>query len=139
MSQENVDKTADFIAAYNRRDFDAAIEHFDPKVDWVLPAHQDFDSCRGPQQIIRFWEGLDETFDELRLDPQEFVDAGDRVAVRLRYFGRGKGSGVEIETEMYHQVTTFRDGLIVRFDYVTSWQEALDLAGVHGEYSSLPG
>jgi ketosteroid isomerase-like protein len=139
MSQENVDKTADFIAAYNRRDFDTAIENFDPKVDWVLPAHQDFDSCRGPQQIIRFWEGIDETFDELRLDPQEFVDSGDRVAVRLRYFGRGKGSGVEIETEMYHQVTTFRDGLIVRFDYVTSWQEALDLAGVHGEYSSLPG
>jgi ketosteroid isomerase-like protein len=138
MSQENVDKTADFIAAYNRRDFDAAIENFDPGVDWVLPARQDFDACRGPKQIIRFWQGIDETFDELRLDPQEFVDAGDRVAVRLRYFGRGKGSGVEIETEMYHQVTTFRDGLIVRFDYVTSWQEALDLAGVHGEYSSLP-
>jgi ketosteroid isomerase-like protein len=138
MSQENVDMTRDFIAAYNRRDFDAAVENFDPKVDWVLPAHQDFDSCRGPAQIIRFWEGLDETFDELRLDPQEFVDAGERVAVRLRYFGRGKGSGVEIETEMYHQVTTFEDGVIVRFDYVTSWQEALDLAGVHGEYSSLP-
>jgi ketosteroid isomerase-like protein len=138
MSQENVDKTADFIAAYNRRDFDAATEHFDPKVDWVLPAHQDFDSCRGPAQIIRFWEGLDETFDELRLDPQEYVDAGERVAVRLRYYGRGRGSGAEIETEMYHQVTTFRDGLMVRFDYVTSWQEALDLAGVHGEHSSLP-
>jgi ketosteroid isomerase-like protein len=138
MSQENVDMTRDFIAAYNRRDFDTAVENFDPKVDWVLPAHQDFDSCRGPAQIIRFWEGLDETFDELRLDPQEFVDAGEKVAVRLRYFGRGKGSGAEIETEMYHQVTTFDDGVIVRFDYVTSWQEALDLAGVHGEYSSLP-
>jgi ketosteroid isomerase-like protein len=138
MSEENVDKTREFIEAYNRRDFDAAIENFDPKVDWVLPAHQDFDSCRGPAQIIRFWEGLDETFDELRLDPQEFVDAGDKVAVRLRFFGRGKGSGIEIDTEMYHQVTTFSDGLIVRFDYVTSWEEALDLAGVHGEYSSLP-
>jgi SnoaL-like domain len=61
MSEENVDKTRDFIEAYNRRDFDAAIENFDPKVDWVLPPHQDFDSCRGPKQIIRFWEGLDET------------------------------------------------------------------------------
>jgi ketosteroid isomerase-like protein len=138
MSEENVDKTRDFIEAYNRRDFDAAVENFDPKVDWVLPPHQDFDSCRGPKQIIRFWEGLDETFDELRLEPQEFVDAGEKVAVRLRFFGRGRGSGAEIETEMYHQVTTFSDGLIVRFDYVTSWQEALDLVGVHGEYSSLP-
>jgi hypothetical protein len=68
--------------------------------------------------------------DELRLDAQEFVDAGDRVAVRLRYFGRGKSSGVEVDTEMYHQVTTFRDGTIVRMEYVTSWPEALEAAGI---------
>jgi ketosteroid isomerase-like protein len=130
MSQENVDKTRAYIEAYNRRDFQTAIRDFDPQVEWVLPAHQSFDSCVGPQQVILFWEGLDETMDELRLDPQEYVDAGDRVAVRLRYFGRGKGSGAEIETEMYHQVTTFNDGTMVRIEYVTSWPEALELAGI---------
>jgi ketosteroid isomerase-like protein len=133
MSQENVDKTRAYIEAYNRRDFQTAIRDFDPQVEWVLPAHQSFDSCVGPQQIILFWEGLDETMDELRLDPQEYVDAGDRVAVRLRYFGRGKGSGAEIETEMYHQVTTFRDGTMVRIEYVTSWPEALEAAGIEGD------
>jgi ketosteroid isomerase-like protein len=130
MSQENVDKSHDFIDAYNRRDFDAAVQFFDPEIEWVLPAMQGFDSCRGPDEIRRFWEGLDDTFDELRLDPQEAVDAGDQVAVRLRYYGRGKGSGAEIETEMYHQVATFRDGRIVRMEYVTSWAEALEVAGV---------
>ena len=130
MSQENVDKTRDFIDAYNRRDFDAAVEFFDPQVQWVLPAHQRSDSAVGPEEIRRFWYGLDETMEELRLDPQEFVDAGDRVAVRLRYFGRGKGSGVELEAEMYHQVTTFRDGTMIRIEYVTSWPEALEAAGI---------
>jgi ketosteroid isomerase-like protein len=130
MSRENVEKTEAFIAAYNRRDFDAALEFFDPEVEWVLPSQQGSDSCRGPDEVRRFWEGLDETFEELRLDPQEFIDAGDRVAVRLRYYGIGKASGVEIEEEMYHQVTTFRDGRIVRFDYVTSWPEALEAAGL---------
>jgi ketosteroid isomerase-like protein len=130
LSQQNVDKTTDFIAAYNRRDFDAAVEFFDPEIEWVLPALQRFDSCRGPAEFRRFWEGLDETFEELRLDPQEAVDAGDRVAVRLRYFGRGKGSGAEIETEMYHQVATFRDGTMVRIEYFTSWPEALEAAGL---------
>lgn len=129
MSQQNVDKTEAFIAAYNRRDFDAAVEFFDPEIEWVLPALQESDCCQGPDEIIRFWEGLDETFDELRLDPQETVDAGDRVAVRLRYYGRGKGSGAELDTEMYHQVTTFRDGVIVRFEYFTSWPAALEAAG----------
>lgn len=103
MSQENVDKTEAFIAAYNRRDFDAAVEFFDPEVDWVLPALQESDCCHGPDE---------------------------RVAVRLRYYGRGKGSGAELDTEMYHQVTTFRDGVIVRFEYFTSWPAALDAAGV---------
>ena len=84
MSQENVDKARDFIAAYNRRDFDAAVGSFDPEIEWVLPPRQSSDSCRGPDEVKRFWEGLDETFEELRLEPQEFVDAGDRVATRLR-------------------------------------------------------
>jgi len=130
VSKENVVKTSDFIADYNRRDFEAAVRFFDPEIEWVLPALQRSDSCHGPEEIIRFWEGLDETFDELRLDPQEFVDAGDRVAVRLRYYGRGKGSGAELETEMYHQVTTFRDGTMVRIEYFTSWPLALEAAGI---------
>jgi ketosteroid isomerase-like protein len=129
MSQENVDKTEAFIAAYNKRDFDAAVEHFHPEIDWVLPAMQGFDSCRGPEEVIRFFEGIDDTFDELRLLPQEWVDAGDRVAVRLRHHGRGKGSGLELDTELYHQVTTFRDGSMVRMEYFTSWEEALAAAG----------
>jgi ketosteroid isomerase-like protein len=130
MSQENVDKTEAFIAAYNRRDFDAAVQDFHPQVEWVLPEHQRSDSCCGPEEVIRFWEGLDELYEELRLDPQESVDAGERVAMRLRFFGRGRGSGVELDTEMYHQVTTFRDGLMVRVEYVPSWEEALEAAGL---------
>ena len=47
MSQQNVDKARAFIAAYNRRDFDAAVESFDPEIEWVLPARQWSDSCRG--------------------------------------------------------------------------------------------
>jgi ketosteroid isomerase-like protein len=130
MSQENVDKTEAFIDAYNRRDFDAAVEFFDPEIEWVLPPLQRSDSCRGPDEIKRFWQGLDETFEELRLDPQESVDAGDRVATRLRYYGRGRGSGAELETEMYHQVATFQDGAMVRIEYFTSWAEAREAAGL---------
>jgi ketosteroid isomerase-like protein len=104
MSQENVDKARDFIAAYNRRDFDAAVESFDSGIEWVLPARQSSDSCRGPDEVKRFWEGLDETFEELRLQPQEFIDAGDHVATRLRHHGRGKLSGAEINEEMYDAV-----------------------------------
>jgi ketosteroid isomerase-like protein len=130
MSQENVDKAREFIAAYNRRDFNAAIKDFDPEIEWVMPARQRSDSGRGPDAAIRFFEDIDEAMEELRLKPQEFIDAGDRVATRLRHYGRGKGSGVEIDEELYHQVATFRDGRIVRLEYFGDWNAALEAAGL---------
>jgi ketosteroid isomerase-like protein len=136
MSEENVDKARAFIEAYNRRDFDAAVESFDSAIEWILPERQSSDSCQGPGAIKRFWEGLDETFEELWLEPQEFVDAGDRVATRLRHHGRGKLSGAEIDEELYHQVASFRDGWIVRLEYFGEWSEALEAAGVGNEDSS---
>src|ERR671910_429644 len=98
----------------------------DPEIEWVMPARQRSDSGRGPDAAIRFFEEIDETMEELRLEPQEFIDAGDRVATRLRHHGRGKGSGVELDEELYHQVATFRDGKIVRMEYFAEWAEALE-------------
>jgi ketosteroid isomerase-like protein len=129
MSDENVHKAREFVDAYNRRDFDAATRWFHPQVDWVLPARQSSESCCGPDEVIGFWNSIDETMDELQLMPQEWVDAGDRVATRLRHHGRGKESGLEIDTELYHQVVTFADGWMVRIEYFGDWDEALKAAG----------
>ena len=95
----------------------------------MLPARQSADSAHGPEEIRRFWEALDETFDELWLDPQEFVDCGDQVATRLLYHARGKGSGAKIDGELYHQVITFRGETVVRIEYFASWPEALQAVG----------
>jgi ketosteroid isomerase-like protein len=130
MSEENVDKARQFIDAYNQRDFDAAIKDFDPGIEWVMPEQQQSDSGRGPEAAIRFFEEIDETMEELTLKPQEFIDAGDRVATRLRHRGRGKRSGVEIDEELYHQVATFHNGKIVRMEYFADWNEALEAAGL---------
>ena len=131
MSQENLKAVVAYIDAYNRRDFDAAVEAFDPEVEWILPERQSSDSGRGPDAVIRFWREIDENFDDLQLRPQEHIDAGDRIATRLRHYGLAK-SGVEIDTELYHQVVTFRDGRMVRIEYFPSWPEALEAAGIRG-------
>jgi ketosteroid isomerase-like protein len=130
MSQANVDKVQQYIDAYNRRDFEAAVAWFDPEIEFVLPERQSSDNCHGPDEILQFWEGLDETFDDFQLEVRQHVDAGDRVATELRYYGRGKGSGLELDAEMYHQVATFRDGRMARLDYYGSWPEALEAVEV---------
>jgi ketosteroid isomerase-like protein len=130
VSQDHVDKTMAFVDAYNRRDFPAAIKDFHPAVEWVLPELQGGESCCGPEEIIRWWDGLDETFEEVQLLPQETIDAGDQVAVRLRHKVRGKGSGIELNRELYHQVTTFRDGVVVRIEYFEDWAQARRAAGL---------
>ena len=50
MSQENVDKTREFIAAYNRRDFDAAIKDFDPE---NLQKRQEVKDADGNSHFLR--------------------------------------------------------------------------------------
>jgi SnoaL-like protein len=120
-----MDKARDYVEAYNARDFDRATKWFAPAVEWILPERQGFDSCVGEGPIRRFWEGLDETFDELQLLPQEWVDAGDRIATRLRHRILGKGSGVALEDVLYHQVITFADGWMVRLEYFADWEDAL--------------
>jgi|SRR3954452_4387617 ketosteroid isomerase-like protein len=129
MSEQNLQAVIAYIDAYNRRDFDAAVEAFDSDVEWILPERQSSDSGRGPDAVIRFWNEIDETFDDLQLLPQEHIDAGERVATRLRHHCVAK-SGVEIEAELYHQVVTFRDRKMVRIEYFASWPEALEAAGI---------
>jgi ketosteroid isomerase-like protein len=129
MSQENVEIVRTSIEAYNRRDFDTAVQSFDTEIEWLFPPVLAGESCRGPEEVRRLWEGLDEAFEDFQLEPQEFVDAGDLVVVRSHFHGRGKESGIETEGRM-HSVTALRDGRIVRIEYFNDWAEALEAAGL---------
>jgi uncharacterized protein len=131
ISEENVEIVRESIEAYNRRDFDTAVQSFDPEIEWLFPPLLAGESARGLKEVRRLWEGLDEAFEDLRLEPEEFVDAGDHVVVRSRFHGRGKESGVETEVSM-HSVTALRDGRIVRIEYFSDWAEALEAAELSG-------
>jgi ketosteroid isomerase-like protein len=59
----------------------------------------------------------------LKVEAEEFTQAGNRILVLIRWKGRGKGSGVEMEAEGAH-LWTFRDGLAIRFDVYRDREEA---------------
>jgi ketosteroid isomerase-like protein len=68
-------------------------------------------------------------WDKLQVNAEEFIDAGDRVFVAAHFRGRGRASGITVETRFY-EVYTLRDHKIVRVDEFTHRDEALGAAGL---------
>jgi ketosteroid isomerase-like protein len=65
------------------------------------------------------------------IEPEEFIESGDRILVLVRWRGRGKGSGVEMEAEGAH-IWTFREGLAVGWDIYRDRDEARAAMGQPG-------
>jgi ketosteroid isomerase-like protein len=134
VSQENVELArrgyAGLNAFYKGGDFLPAIrETCDPEV--VLKPSGLFPEAgemRGHEGMLLFAERQAEAFEEMWIEPQEFIDAGDRVVVPLRFGGRARHTGIEAEFSVVH-VWTVRNAKAIRIDMYRSKAEALDVAG----------
>ena len=62
-------------------------------------------------------------------DPEEFIEAGERVIAVLRVHAKGRHSGIDVE-QLNAAVWTLRDGKCVRLDYYDSRDQALQAAGL---------
>ena len=60
------------------------------------------------------------------------MDAGDHAIVMTRVVGRGRDSGVEVETPIYAQVWSFRGEDVHRVAMLPTKDEALEAAGLAG-------
>ena len=67
-------------------------------------------------------------WEEWRAEADEYLEIGDYVVVLASYYGRGKGSGVEIRHEGAH-VFKIRDGKVVRLEIFADRQKALESVG----------
>ena len=86
---------------------------------------------RGPDEMRAFYRDLDATWaDGARLEVEELIDAGDKVLVLIRFSGRGKTSGAEVEALVWN-LWTFRNGDPVGWTYFGEDRaEALESAGL---------
>ena len=55
--------------------------------------------------------------------------SGDVVVVLCRYTGRGKESGVDVDTQGAH-LWTMRDGTAIRLEVFSTRERALEAAGL---------
>jgi ketosteroid isomerase-like protein len=84
----------------------------------------------GIQGMRRMVADRDEVWEEFRMEPDEVLDAGDRVVAVGRWVGKGKGSGIEVQQPVA-DVFTLHDGRVVRAELgFTDRAEALEAAGL---------
>ena len=83
----------------------------------------------GPGGYKRFTEWLLDEFNDVRVEINESIDAGDRVVVSVTTRGIGKRSGAETSWVTW-QVWTIRDGKAVNGEGSMSRGEALEAAGL---------
>ena len=84
---------------------------------------------RGHDGVRRWLEDWSSAWSEFSMDPEEFIDAGDRVVVFLRMRAKGRGSGLEVERQDAI-IFEVRDGMVVRIDYYNNRQQALEAVGL---------
>jgi ketosteroid isomerase-like protein len=130
MSQENVDVIRAIHEDWLRGEL--SFENFDPEIAMIesktLPGAA---SAYGIDAVRRYMESFAKYWEEIRFEPQEYIDAGEQVVVVARLIGRGKASGIEV-TRDWAYVWTLRDGKALRMDGFTERQEAIDAAGLRG-------
>ena len=132
MSQENVEIVRAAFEAFIEGDQEKTAQLVDPALEFhgTVGGLQEGQVAHGQSEIDQTFESEDlEAWEERRLEPEEFIDAGDDVVVLLHEYRRGKGSGVELETETA-VVVTVSGGRVVRIQGYMDRGAALEAAGL---------
>jgi ketosteroid isomerase-like protein len=127
MSERNIElirrATEKFMAG------EPAWELLDPEVEIHDHDIPDADVYRGHEGFVRWVSQWADAWEDFRMEPEEFIDAGDKVVLVMRLFATGKGSGVPVERQD-GIVYTMGDGRMVRIDYFNNRADALAAAGL---------
>ena len=132
MSQENVEIVRSVYESSLRSDWDTMSELVDPEFEFrgTVGGLEEGRIAHGAQEFREIFEKEDlDAWDERRFEPEDFIDAGDRVVVLQHEYRRGRGSGVEIETETA-VVFEVRGGRVVRIQGYMDPVSALEAVGL---------
>ena len=133
MSQQNVETLRRCFALVNERGVEAATGAFGHLLDDEFGLEEaadmpDRQRHAGKDAFIANMRKVEEAFDELRLEPLEFVDLGEDLVVVISMSGRGRAGGAPVEMT-FAQLWSLRDGKAVSLrDYATR-AEALEAVG----------
>jgi ketosteroid isomerase-like protein len=130
MSQANLLLAHEVIDAVERRDAERLVELTDSDVEWrsAFVAGKE-GGYRGHAGMREYVTDMNDAWDIVRLDVDHEIGVGDVVVFVGRIHYRGKGSGVEAESESGYMLK-FRDGRVVTFRPFRDPEAALEAVGL---------
>ena len=134
LSTGNVEIARSAYDAFNRRGVEGILDFLDPAIEWRAwerfsrDTHVDH-GHEGARRVLAVYE---ENISELRVEPHEFIDAGEHVVVPFRLHGRARGSGEAVGYELVHVWTlpAGGDGKATSVVVYDSKEEALRSVGL---------
>jgi ketosteroid isomerase-like protein len=123
------------LEAYNRRDLDAVAIGYRPDLEYY--PYREFveaalaEPCyHGPSGYRAYIASTYEVWGaDVRLEPTEVIDLGDRLVVLADMPMRAQASGVPL-TQTYAGVSTLKDGRVIRQQDFLRHAEALEAVGL---------
>ena len=129
MSKENVDRLRALLQGWNPGD-EGDMSLLDPSVvyeDSILPDHVG-ETYRGYEGVVRATKRWLEAYEQVTVELERVVDAGERIVSIHRARSRARHTGIESELRFAY-VWTFRGGRVIHFRSCRDPQEALEDAG----------
>jgi ketosteroid isomerase-like protein len=130
MSEENVEVVRRGYAAFSEKGVEGAIPCFtEDAVTYSIPEWPDDPEYHGHDGLRKLTWQWTENFDSFGFDISELRDGGDTVIALYELVGETKGSAMPMRMQI-GAVSEFRDGRIARQRLFSSWEGALDAAGL---------
>lgn len=125
---DHVDLVQRSLEAWNAEDLDRLVACAHPEIEIDFSANPLFpgleDVYRGHDGLRRWWADFKEPFEFIRVEPVRLVAGEDRAVGLLHFEARGKSSGVAVDLQLVNR-WTYRDGLIVLYEGVPDFEQAL--------------
>ena len=116
--QENVQTIQEAYASFQKGDIQAVLNALTDDVEWVTPGPTGILPLAGHRQgrdeVGQFFSELNSSEEVEQFDPHEYVAQGNKVVAFVKYRGRVKSTGRNVDADLVH-VFTVRDGKIAAF------------------------
>jgi ketosteroid isomerase-like protein len=131
MSQTNVELVQAAFRAFRKRDFEGVLRLCDENIEITQPAELPGVSPRqrGHAGVLEAFAIWPEQWDDYRIDILRIADMNNKVIVTTKQGGRGKGSGVQVETK-FSFLFSVRAGKITEWRIFMREKDALDAVGL---------